>query len=94
VTKRDEPHTPGRPSSPEPPAELLAARDSLSVTGVTRVGLTTTADGEWGLIVRVPQGTSTPIAAVEAASHGFPVIYQVEPERLPVARPAYPGRGE
>jgi hypothetical protein len=73
---------------------LAEAAASLTHPLVTRAGLTTTADGRWALMVRVKEGTATPVPEVEAASHGHPVVYDVEPRDWPVARPAYPGRGE
>jgi hypothetical protein len=94
MTKPDEIHIPGQPKESTPPRELIEARDALFGTRVSRVGLTTTSEGDWALIVRIPRGSQWPLAEVEAASGGFPIIYQYEPERLPVARPAYPHRGE
>jgi hypothetical protein len=94
VSNPGETHIPGRPKTPGPPPALYAAQEAVSHAGPSRVGVTTTRDGDWALMVRVPQGTATPIAEVEAASGGFPVIYQYEPEEPPVARPAYPRRGE
>lgn len=87
-------HIPGPPKEPAPPAKLLEALDAVSGARVSRAGLTTTEEGDWALMVRIPRGSEWPIADVEAASGGFPVIYQYEPEQLPVARPAYPDRGE
>jgi hypothetical protein len=94
VTKPDETHIPGHPKESEPPRELIEARNALSGARVSRVGLTTTHEGDWALIVRIPRGSQWPLDEVEAASRGFPVIYQYEPEQMPVARPAYPDRGE
>jgi hypothetical protein len=94
VTKPDEVHIPGPPKEPDPPAALRKAQKALSDVRVSRVGLTTTREGDWALIVRIPRGGEWPLPEVEAASGGFPVIYQYEPENLPVARPAYPDRGE
>lgn len=68
--------------------------DALRHPDVTRVGLTTTGDGDWAVMVRTKPGTVTPIAAIEKAGRGYPVIYEVEPDEPPVARPAYPSRGE
>lgn len=87
-------HIPGTPSSPNPPDELIRLADSVAHPSVTRVGLTTTEQGDWALMVRVPPGTSLPLQDLEAECHPFPVIYQHEPDEPPVARPAYPGRGE
>jgi hypothetical protein len=81
------------PRSPEPPG-LLRAAQALSHPDVSSAGLTTTPDGRWALLVRVRPGARTPIAEVEQAAGGHPVIYQPEPDDLPVARPAYPLLGE
>jgi hypothetical protein len=94
VTKPEELHIPGLPKEQEPPAELLEAQKALSGARVSRVGLTTTHDGDWALMVRIPKGSQWPLAEVEAGSRGFPVIYQYDPEHPPVARPAYPERKE
>jgi hypothetical protein len=91
---RHKDHRPGQPKSSEPPADLVAAATSLAHPAVTRSGLTTTADGEWALMVRVKPGTTTPIPAIERACAGHPVVYDDEPREPPVARPAYPERGE
>ncbi len=87
-------HVPGPPVSPEPPDGLVELTRSMSHPDVKRVGLTTTADGRWALMVRVRQGTSTPVEGVEELCGEYPVIYVEEPENMPVARPAYPARGE
>ena len=91
---RHEIHRPGRPKSAEPPDDLAATAASLAHPDITRSGLTTTADGEWALMVRVKPGTPTPIQAIEEASGSHPVVYDDEPGEYPVARPAYPDRGE
>jgi hypothetical protein len=87
-------HRPGLPKSAEPPADLAAVAASIAHPSVTRSGLTTTADGDWALMVRVKSGTATPIRAIEQACSGHPVIYEDERQEPPVARPAYPDRGE
>ena len=94
MTNPNEPHIPGQPKEATPPAGLIEAQKAVSGTRATRVGLTTTHDGDWALMVRIPRGSEWPLPDVEAASGGFPVIYQYEPEQPPVARPAYPDRGE
>jgi hypothetical protein len=68
--------------------------DSFSHPAVTRVGLTTTADGRWALMVRVQPGTPIPIKEIAAVCRDYPIIYQEEPQEFPVARPAYPALGE
>ena len=90
----DADHVPGMPSSPDAPPELLRAVDSLAHPNLSNVGLTTTRDGRWALLARVKRGGSAPIAEVEAAAGGHPVVYEPEPDELPVARPAYPLLGE
>ena len=85
---------PGLPQSPDPPPDLLEIADSLSHPLVAQTGITTTKEGRWALLVRVQHGTPTPIREVEVAAGEHPVIYQVIPDVPPVARPAFPGRGE
>jgi hypothetical protein len=87
-------HTPMRPLTPDPPTALVAIADTLTHPDVTRVGLTTTSTGEWALMVRIRLGRPTPIPEVEAHAGGYPVVYQDEPRSPPVARPAYPAKGE
>jgi hypothetical protein len=41
-----------------------------------------------GFTVRLPDSRG------RAACEGCPVVYQDEPEEMPVARPAYPAKGE
>lgn len=86
-------HIPGRPSSPQPP-QLAAIADAISHPAVMRSGITTTTTGEWALLVVVKDGTSYPIPAIQALCGNFPVIYQEVEGRMPIARPAYPGKGE
>ncbi len=85
---------PRRPLSPEPPDDLAAAARSVHHPDITRCGLTTTEDGRWALIVRVRRGTVTPVPEVEALTGNHPVVYEDEPDEPPVARPAYPNKGE
>jgi hypothetical protein len=87
-------HIPGRPASPEPPDGLSKLAESFRHPAVTRVGLTTTAKGEWALLVGVPRGAAVPIDDVERAADGYTVVYDHDADELPVARPAYPERGE
>jgi hypothetical protein len=87
-------HMPAPPLEPEPPKELLRLAESLAHPAVTRIGLTTTERGEWALMVRVPPGTALPLPDLEERCRPFSVVYQYEPQEPPVARPAYPSRGE
>lgn len=75
-------HRPGQPSSPTPPERLAAIVDHFRPQPpVVRWGLTVTRDGRWALLVSVPAKTNVPLAAVESASGGFPVVYEVEPDQ-------------
>jgi hypothetical protein len=94
TNRRRTEHKPARPVTPEPPARLVEIVDSLTHSDVTRVGLTTTSKGEWALMVRVRPGQRTPIADLEGRTGGYPVVYMDEPPSPPVARPAYPAKGE
>lgn len=85
---------PGRPKQPVPPSDLQQAAQSITHEAITQVGLTTTSEGEWALLVRVKPQAAYPIPEVERQAHGHPVIYQRAPAGLPVARPAFPGLGE
>ncbi len=76
------------------PAQLLEACVHVRHPDVTEVGVTRTPDGRWALFVQVRQGTATPLCAIEAMAGDFPVLYEEEPESMPIARPAFPGRGE
>jgi hypothetical protein len=58
---------------------------------VVNVGLTTTNEGNWAMMVRVRPGTRIPIPEIGFRRRGFPVVYQEMSGNLPVARPAYPG---
>jgi hypothetical protein len=85
---------PGRPRSPTPPGSLVEEIRRISHPDVVSAGLTTTADGEWAALVRVSRKAQTPIPEVERFLAGFPVVYERAPEFPPIARPAYPDRGE
>jgi hypothetical protein len=81
-------HRPGKPRTPNPPAELdavIAGLDELLKQGrmktVRRVGMTTTEDGQWAVFVTVPSTTQVPLAEVEASTHGFPIVYDTEPDK-------------
>lgn len=87
-------HIPGRPSTPEPPPALAEVARTFSDPALAKVGLTTTRDGRWALLAGVRAGTPTPIAVVERAARGFPVVYVEVPSLPPEARPAFPSRGE
>ncbi len=61
---------------------------------VSKAGLTTTDDGDWALKLWLRRGISAPPEELVRQLEGFPVVYDEEPAVPPVARPAYPRRGE
>jgi len=63
---------------------------------VARVGVTTTTDGRWALKIWLRPGVQPPLADIGESLGDYPVVYDREPDPddLPVARPAYPKRGE
>jgi hypothetical protein len=85
---------PAPPKSTTPPQKLAEGVRRLIHPDVESAGLTTTPEGEWAALIRVPSKTPTPIAEIERLFAGFPVIYETAPEYPAVARPAYPDRGE
>jgi hypothetical protein len=85
---------PGLPKSAAPPHRLAEEIRRISHPDVVSVGLTTTADGEWAALVRTTSKARAPIREIERLLTGFPIIYETVPESPPVARPAYPDRGE
>jgi hypothetical protein len=84
---------PGRPRSATPPDGLIALVDTFKHANVAQVGLTTTEQGEWALLLRVPKGTPTPLEGVTAKVR-FPIVYEEVSDEPAKARPAYPRRGE
>ena len=74
-------HSAGMPKESTPPAALEELVDQGQLPKpVIRHGLTSTAGGEWALLVSVPSTTNVPIPAVEQAARGFPVVYVAEPD--------------
>jgi hypothetical protein len=73
-------HMPGEPKTDEPPERLVALAEQITHPLVRRSGVTTTADGEWALYVTVPATTEVPLPDLESATHGFPVVYEAEPD--------------
>ena len=88
------PYIPAPPLSPEPPPALVQVAKSLKDYQQYQVGLTTTAEGEWALLVRVKLGIPIPLPEVESLRGNFPVIYEQDSGTIPEARPAYPQLGE
>lgn len=79
---------PARPRRAKPPAALAKLVEQLTAQDYS-VGLTTTEQGEWAVLVRVPAGTATPVGEISALVGTFPVVYE-EVSQMPVARPADP----
>jgi hypothetical protein len=86
--------TPRQPVLSSPPSRLVALADSLHHPAIQQIGLTTTPQGEWALMVTT--AWQTPIAAIEksALDAGFSVVYEIADDLMAVARPAFPARGE
>ncbi len=57
-------YIPGRPTSPEP-QDLVMLASSIHHRDVNRVGITTTLDGSWALLVVVKEGIIVPIHEIE-----------------------------
>jgi hypothetical protein len=83
-------HSPGEPSDPEPPDELIELAEGVDDPLVRQSGVTTTADGRWALYVTVPRNAAVPIPSVETQAGKYPVVYEAEPDEPPRAGPAYP----
>ena len=88
------PHIPTSQSSPEPPARLVKILDTLRLPVGYQSGLTITTAGDWAVLIRVPKGIATPLADIETVAAEYPIVYQILPDSLPIARPAYPQLGE
>ncbi len=89
------PHQPPRPRKPYPPRELQRLKTlAKRQPEVARVGFTTTEDGQWALMVWVREATDFPISRIEERRGDYQVVYTWEPDYPPIARPAYPEKGE
>jgi hypothetical protein len=85
---------PVQPITPSPPLELQSLRRRVvGHPSVAQVGLTTTDDGHWALLVRVRSGVSTPVEDIEQMRGNQPVVYE-QARTPPIARPAFPAEGE
>jgi len=77
------------------PELLRHVSENISHPALKQVGETKTPDGRWALLATVRQGTSrSDLEKIEDMAGEFPVIFEEESDRLPVARPAYPDQGE
>ena len=86
-------HVPAPPREPKPPAVIRRLSENLHHPGIASAGLTTTSSGDWALLVRVKPGVKVPILEIERQVQGHPVVYQTA-RPMPLARPAFPDRGE
>lgn len=81
--------------SSDPPAALEQAKAEVrNHPDVARVGLTMTEDGRWALMVWPREGVEPPIGDLDRLFTDYPIVYESEPPNLPIARPAYPSKGE
>ena len=77
------------------PELLRHLSENISHPALTQVGETKTRDGQWALLATVRRGTPRSVLEqIEKMAGDFPVIFEEESDRLPVARPAYPEQGE
>jgi hypothetical protein len=77
------------------PEALHKVCEKIHHPALTEVGETITDDGRWALSATVRKGTpSSALEEIRKQAGGFPVIFEEEPNSLPVARPAYPSEGE
>jgi hypothetical protein len=86
---------PAQPVTPSPSSELQSLKREVAAhPSVAQAGLTTTDDGHWALLVRVRPGVSTPVADIEQMRGNQHVVYEEARKTPPVARPAFPAKGE
>lgn len=85
------PALPIRSLRDEPPAHLIHVLETFQHPALTGLGLTA-HKGEWALLARTTGPTRIP--ELEAVAAGAWVEYEIEDDRIPVARPAYPARNE
>lgn len=74
-------HEAGPAPAEDPPAPLLSLADGLQHPLVHRTGVTCTSEGRWALYVTVDPDTPVPLPDLEARCHGFPVVYEAEPDK-------------
>lgn len=73
-------HVPGPAPDEAPPEPLVALSERLRHPLVRRTGITCTTEGRWALYVTVDKTTHVPLPDLEAASQGYPVVYEAEPD--------------
>jgi hypothetical protein len=77
------------------PELLRELSENISHPALKQVGETKTRDGKWALLAVVRQGTpSSVLEKIREMAGDFPVVFEEDPDLLPIARPAYPEKGE
>jgi hypothetical protein len=71
-----------------------AKTQALRHPAVAKAGFTTTDEGRWALKLWLRRDVPVPPEDLAHQLAGLPVVYDEEPAAPPVARPAYPARGE
>lgn len=82
-------HRPGRPKTPAPSSTLRERLAALDHPAIANRGVTTTADGEWAMLVRVHQGPASIRQALIEQAREVPIVVEVVGDP-PLARPAFP----
>jgi hypothetical protein len=77
------------------PELLRELSETISHPALTQVGETRTRDGHWALLATVRRGTpQSDLEKIQELAGEFPVVFEEESDRFPVARPAYPEQEE
>jgi hypothetical protein len=77
------------------PESLRDLSETISHPALKQVGETKTPDGQWALLAVVRHATPpSDLEKIKEMAGNFPVIFEEEPDSLPIARPAYPEQGE
>ena len=77
------------------PQSLRELCETISHPALSQVGETKTRGGQWALLAIVRRGTpSSDLEQIERMAGEFPVVFEEESDRVPIARPAYPEQGE
>ena len=77
------------------PELLRDLTETISHPALKQVGETKTQDGQWALLAVVRHGTPpSDLDQIKEMAGDFPVVFEEEDDRIPIARPAYPEQGE
>jgi hypothetical protein len=76
------------------PGLLAEALTHFGHPEVLGTQLVTTREGGWTIVATVRNGAKVPVKELETLSGNVPIHYELEPLRIPEARPAYPSLGE